>query len=613
MASGQMTARRVATVRVVAASLALLVLAAGCGSKSATEPDEFGAADCTDDCIVLNVSVSPEKIDLLTQLAKDFNAGTPKVGSKRVVAQPKSKSSGGGADLLVKGWDEAAEGPKPDIWSPASSAWGAIVDQRLTQAGKKPIASQGTPFMNSPLVIAMPKPMADALGYPQKPIGWADVLALTNNAEGWGAYGHPEWGPFRLGKTNPNFSTSGLHALIAQNYAATDKTSDLTMEDLVRPDVLEFDRAVESSVVHYGDTTLTFLNNWYRSDARGNPFTYASAVAIEEKSVIDYNAGNPDGKLDAGEVPRKPRVPLVAIYPKEGTLFSDNPFFVLDADWVTQDKKDAAKLFGEFVQREDNQQKVLQYNFRPGNPKVAIGAPIVSANGVNPDEPQTTMQVPSPAVMVGLLEQWNQNRKGARVLLVIDVSGSMSQEVADGQNKLDLAKAATAQSLNEFKDDDLVGLRQFSTNIGPPEHDTYVDLLPVGPIGTQREKLLSQINGLFPTNGTPLYDVTLASMQTMLDGFDATRINAVVLLTDGKNEDANTSDDAKQLNTLLTFMQDQTQGENAKPVRLFTIGYGADADGKTLTNMAEAANGSYYQAKDATTINKVFIQVISNF
>ena len=91
-------------------------------------------------------------------------------------------------------------------------------------------------------------------------------------------------------------------------------------------------RGVESAVVHYGDTTLTFLNNLYRADARGTGLTYVSAVAIEEKSVIDYNQGNPDGVLDQGEQPRPPRVPLVSIYPEEGTLYSDNPLIVLDAE-----------------------------------------------------------------------------------------------------------------------------------------------------------------------------------------------------------------------------------------------------------------------------------------
>ena len=115
-------------------------------------------------------------------------------------------------------------------------------------------------------------------------------------------------------------------------------------------------RDVESAVVHYGDTTLTFLNNMYAADQRDAPLgAYASAIAVEEQSVINYNNGNPDGKLDPGEKPRKPNHPLVAIYPKEGTLFSDNPFIILDAKWVSPEEKKAAAKFGEFIQRPVNQ------------------------------------------------------------------------------------------------------------------------------------------------------------------------------------------------------------------------------------------------------------------
>ncbi len=84
--------------------------------------------------------------------------------------------------------------------------------------------SDAKPFMVTPLVIAMPKPMADALGYPATPIGFGDLLALAQDPDGWASKGHPEWGAFKLGKTNPNFSTSGLSATIAQYYAATGKT-----------------------------------------------------------------------------------------------------------------------------------------------------------------------------------------------------------------------------------------------------------------------------------------------------------------------------------------------------------------------------------------------------
>ena len=158
--------------------------------------------------------------------------------------------------------------------------------------------------MLTPLVIAMPKPMAQALGWPDTPIGYADLLKLAQDPNGWAAKGHPEWGKFKLGKTNPNFSTSALAATTAQNYAASAKVRDLSLEDLNRPEVQAFNRAVESSVVHYGDITLTFLDNWYRNDRRGTSLTYVSAVAVEEKSVIDYNRGNPDGITQPGEVPK---------------------------------------------------------------------------------------------------------------------------------------------------------------------------------------------------------------------------------------------------------------------------------------------------------------------
>ena len=42
----------------------------------------------------------------------------------------------------------------------------------------------------------------------------------------------------------------------------------------------------------------------------------------------------------------------MAIYPEEGTLVSDNPFFILDADWVSDDQQaPPRKLFEDFVQQ----------------------------------------------------------------------------------------------------------------------------------------------------------------------------------------------------------------------------------------------------------------------
>ena len=595
------------------------LLASGCVNFDTDDgafgpPDDGTLDDVPSGCTAIDIASSPEKLELLTELARDFNATDEAKDGGCAFVRVQRKSSGAGAQALVDGWrDESVEGPQPVIWSPAASTWGGVVNQQLADKGETAVVpSRFSAFMLTPLVIAMPKPMAEALGHPQTPLGFGDLLALARSPEGWASKGHPEWGAFKLGKTNPNFSTSALAATTAQYYTASGKVRDLTLEDLNRPDVEQFNRGVESAVVHYGDTTLTFLNNWHRNDLRGTALTYVSAAAVEEKSVIDYNKGNPDGITDPGEQPRVPKVPLVAVYPKEGTLFSDNPLYVLNAPWVDDKEKAAAGRFVTFTQRQENQRKVLKFGFRPGNPRVAIGDPIVARNGVDPDQPQTTLEVPSPPVLVRLIDKWEEQRKGARVLLVLDVSGSMGEEAANGQTKLDLAKQAAVDALEQFKAHDQVGLRIFSTNVSQKEPTDYLDLVPMAPLGEAKERMVQRIRSLIPIEGTPLYTVARASYEEMKKTFDPARINAVLLLTDGKNEDPRNGGE-EALNTLLTALRAGSEGLSSSPVRLFTIAYGKDAAVETLRRMAEATNAAAYDASDPTTINRIFTAVVSNF
>jgi Ca-activated chloride channel family protein len=597
----------------LALSLALLV---GCTGLDPFQDDEGQVVDGDlgepGDCITVDMAVSSEKIDLLTDLAGVFNrSDEAEVDGRCIFVRPATKASGAAMTLLSQGWpDPDVEGERPVIWSPAASSWGAILNQLLADRGEDPMApGDARPFMLTPLVIAMPEPMAEALGYPDEPLGWADILELARDPEGWGAYGHPEWGPFRLGKTNPNFSTSGLSALIAQYYAATGKVRGLTNEDLGRAEVIDFAVGVESAVVHYGDTTLTFLNNLARNDARGTSLTYASAVAIEEVSLINYNRGNPDGVLEPGETLEEPRIPLVGIYPEEGTLFSDNPFIILDAEWVSEEQREAARVFEAFVQRPENQERVLEFGFRPGNPEVPLGPPLTADLGVDVNQPQTTLEIPAPPVMLQVLERWEEQRKAARVMLVVDVSGSMAERAGDErETKLDLAVQAAITALDQFRDDDEVGLRIFTTGLGPNQDEDYLDLVPVAPIGQQRDELVRRLEGLFPISGTPLYTVAQDSYDDMLAEADPEKINAVVLLTDGRNEDPRNSD----LEGLLRGLTQGLEGQQS-PVRIFPIAYGRDADPAVLRRIAEATDAAAYDSSDPRSIDRVFTAVISNF
>jgi Ca-activated chloride channel family protein len=141
------------------------------------------------------------------------------------------------------------------------------------------------------------------------------------------------------------------------------------------------------------------------------------------------------------------------------------------------------------------------------------------------------------------------------------------------------------------------------------EPTDYLELVPTGPIGPQREAMAAKINDLVPTQGTPLYTVTKAADDQLVQTFDAQRINAVLLLTDGKNEDERNTD----LDGLLRSLRARNEGQVSNPVRVFPIAYGQDADLPTLKRIAEATNATVYNAADPKSINKVFLAVVSNF
>jgi Ca-activated chloride channel family protein len=177
---------------------------------------------------------------------------------------------------------------------------------------------------------------------------------------------------------------------------------------------------------------------------------------------------------------------------------------------------------------------------------------------------------------------------------------------------LDLAVQAVQDGLDKFKPEDQVGLRIFTTNLGDGTA-SWQDLSPVSAIGPKREELRSQVANLVPLNGTPLYDVVGQSHDEMIEGYDPSLINAVVLLTDGMNDDGEPDDDDEQFRELLEEVTRSSNGENSTPVRIFTIAYGAGADPTELRQIAQASNATAYQAADATTIDSVFTAVVSNF
>ena len=591
-------------VAVIVGVIAVFAVRAATGPSSSDNDGKKAGANVPKGCTSINVAASSEKAALLQAIADDYAKDDGEADGKCARVIVRTKASGGAATALARGWDEKVDGPRPDVWTPASTSWTALLRYQTTSRDLPDLVGDGKPpsIARTPLTIAMPKPMAQVLGWPAKPIGWGDILALAKDPQGWARYGKP-YGAFKLGKTNPNFSTSGLNATVGAYFAATQRSSDLSLKDLTDPKVVAYVKAVEGSVVHYGDTTLTFLSNLQKADDRGQGLSYVSAVTVEEKSVWDYNQGNPTGDPKTLGKHRKPRTPLVAIYPKEGTLFSDNPFVTLKADWVTDDKRAVAADFLSYVQSSKAQKRFTDAAFRDFEGKPG---PLVNpSEGLLPAEPKAVIGAPSPAVLAGVKDSWEKLRKRARVLLVLDVSGSMGDSVGSaGTTKLELAKAAAAKAVAQLAPDDELSLWIFSTQQNGQK--PYRELVPFGPARDNLATVQARIRDLQPNGGTGLYATVRAASKALVADYQPTLINAIVVLTDGRNE-------FPADNNIASLVDELNPEDIDRAVRVFPIAYGEDADLGELTKIADASRAAAYDASDPASIDNVLTAVLSNF
>ncbi len=524
-----------------------------------------GAARAPAGAIRVPFAYSLEKEPLLAGLIERFNAEGHRASGRPVFVEPQVIASGEAETRIARGT------LKPVAWSPASSLWGRLLE---FEADRALVPDTNPSIVRTPLVIAMWKPMARALGWPEKQIGFGDLLRLARSRTGWERFGRPQWGGFKFVHTNPDFSTSGLSAVVAEYYAATGKRDGLTEEDVTSSGARRIVRDLERSIVHYGDTT-PFIADQLRAGGPG----YASAVVMEEVTLLEFN-GN-----------RKGQPPLVALYPSEGTFYSDNPFMVLDADWVTTEQRRGAEAFRSSLAERITPEVAAKAGFRPADVDTPPVPPVDASNGVDPEQPRRTLKLPAPRVLAKLKSTWREDRKPANVMLVLDVSRSMADD-----RRLVNAKQGVLAFLKEATREDRVGLTTFSDEI----HE-------VVPLSRDRSRLKAAVHDLIAMGGTAFYDATaeaFARVRRVVGRDD--RINALVVLSDG--------DDVDSDRTLREVLPALDQGDRENPIRVFTIAYGAEATGAedALKRIAATSGGRYY-AGDTEDVETMYRSISSFF
>jgi Ca-activated chloride channel homolog len=501
----------------------------------------------------IQIAYSPEKEKWLTEQIALFNAQRLTVDGAPIEVVGVNKSSGAARTEIKNGTLDVT------VWSPSASTWLEVLKRESGNAG---IAVSNEPLVLTPVVVAMWRPMAEAMGWPQQQIGWADMLALIEDPQGWGRFGRPEWGAFSWGHTDPEISTTALSTLIAEFYAATGKQSGLTVADVENPQSIDFIRSLGVGIKHYGYNTLVFSENMKKFG-----LSYISAFPMEEITLIDFNKFDP------------PATPLVAIYPKEGTFWHDNPFIVM-AD-TTEQERAAAQQFYDFLLSEDAQRNAMQYGFRPANVNVPLADPISAAYGVDPQGVVTVLESPPADVLVAVKNSWAQNRKRADIVLVVDTSGSMEGD------KIELVKAGMESFLLRILPEDRVGLITFDSQARV--------VVPPSELSGNRIELQQAIRAMRAEGKTAVFDAVELARQTLeeLPPAPDDRIRAIVLLSDGADNASSVS-----LERLRSDFDEVG-------ISIFPVAYGENADLTILEAIADFSR-TIVVVGDTGDINKIF-------
>ena len=431
----------------------------------------------------------------------------------------------------------------PVVWSPGDQSWATLINETWRQRVKHPLISEACPpTVYAPIGFAMWRPMAEALGWPDTPIGWDTIVELAADPEGWSAYGHPEWGQFRFGHSHPAYSNTGLLAMTSFVYGIAGADGPMTGAQVYQPAVEEAMRSLEQTTAKYGRGSTALFDLMVEQGP-----SYVHAIAASEETTLRFSLQNSE----------ELRFPLAFIFPAEGTIWADHPYCILDnAKWVGVEQSEAAAIFRDYLLAPEQQALAVENRLRPTDGSIPLHAPIDPL--VNRSN---AILLPSPdaEVSAAVIDLFMITKRKATVIIVMDVSGSMQGE------KIKTATAATAEFLSRLDPDDEVAVLTFSSNVATlSEPDTVRNVV---------EALSERVRNLTASGSTALYAAvcdaaTLAGkLQAEDEARGESRLYGIVLLSDGDD----TTGQPTENRMFTTCLPDSAEADGFK---IFPIAFG---------------------------------------
>jgi Ca-activated chloride channel family protein len=516
------------------------------------------------DSAVLTVAASPVMSPVLADLAAAFNdEGRRAPDGKSLIVEV--------VTLDPEEMVSAAQFSPPfQAISPDSSLWLDRLEQQWAAAttsetqsndaampiAQRRIAAQQR-YAVSPIVLAAWEDVARRLGWPDEPVSWLDVQQRATQ--------DPD---FKWSHANTKHA-SGLLAVLAEFYAGAGLTRGLTVEAATDPATLAYVQNVEGTVRFYGENEDQVVEQ-LRSEGRN----FLDLFVAQERVVIDWNRQTSGDRL-------------IALYPAEGTLWTDHPLALLELGQrdgepaVTANQRRTFQAFSEFLTGDAAQRHLLEAGYRPADLSISLdseGSPFTNNTAVDWRQPQTTLQMPPAEVVDVVRDYWYYTKRPTNVYLVVDTSGSMEG------SKLAAAQQALKAFLSQIRGDrDRVGIIEFGSGLKDYSLLAALD-------DSTRERLNQMIDRMEANGGTALTDAAYAGVATLQQENQPEAINAVVVMTDGLEN---------QSDRTLYDLQALVRSTPTLPIVIFTIGFGNDVDEAMLSEMASVGGGQFRSADEA--------------
>ncbi len=447
---------------------------------------------------------------------------------------------------------------RPQVWVPDST----LALRRAHQLGAADVPETGASVASSPVVLAVAEDVVKGIGWPERTPTWADVLGAQGAVPGM---------------SDPARDSVAAVALLGM------KESVKTVTEPAGAYVALL-RRFSANTLGAETDLIARLPGSGGSGGTGAVTTFP----VSENSLLRHNIEDATS-------------PLVAVY-SAAVPSLDYPFAELGG--ITPQQRPLVDALRDAVLGDAGADAIAKTGLRAAGGQALrehTDDPRVSTAGFR------AANLPAATTIDELLNQWAGVNLSARVQVLVDVSGSMNAQVpGTGLNRMQLSMQATAKALHLFKPTTQLRMLAFSTRLDGDKD--YRELLPMAPVAQHLASgaldKLAQVKAT-PNGGTGLYDSVLDTYRTARREWEPGRLNLVIVLTDGRNEDPHGISREDVLAELVKLQDPR------RPIPLIGVGIGPDADKPELDQLTAATGGQAFIAPDPAKITDVFFGALS--